>query len=68
MKLMCFTVLNASIKRKSDEIQQPNKNSGDKYGYLREIHTKHKIKRLKLHSEEPAGNRNFGHRSYNSSN
>lgn len=56
---MNFTVLNAHVntanKRKSDEMQQNIKFGGNKYGYLKEIHTKHKIKRQKLQTDEPNG-------------
>lgn len=53
-----FAVLNTNVqsaaKRKSDERQvSPTKIGGSKYGYLKEIHTKHKIKRQKLDCDEP---------------
>lgn len=32
-----------------------SKGSGDKYGYLKEIHTKHKIKKLKTDIDETEG-------------
>lgn len=38
-------------KRKSTELNL-SKGGGDKYGYLREIHTKHKIKRQKTDADE----------------
>lgn len=52
-------ILNAisfAVKRKSDEIGHvsPVKASGNKYGYLNEIHTKHKIKRQKLECDQPS--------------
>lgn len=61
IELAIVSVLNANVvqtavKRKSKEIQlSPNKTGGNKYGYLKEIHTKHKIKRLKLETDEPNG-------------
>lgn len=50
-----FSVLNANMrsatKRKSDDpLLQPS-SGGHKYGYLKDIHTKHKIKRDKTDSE-----------------
>lgn len=47
----------SSIKRKSKEIELSKGSSGNKYGYLKEIHTKHKIKRLKTNSEQSFGKR-----------
>lgn len=46
-----------SLKRKSDELPQSHKTGGNKYGYLKDIHTKHKIKRQKLSSEHLDGKR-----------
>lgn len=37
--------MHSACKRKSEELSLQK--SGHKYGYLKEIHTKHKIKRLK---------------------
>lgn len=59
-QMVLFPVLNANIqstvKRNSKEIQlPPNKLGGNKYGYLKEIHTKHKIKRQKLECDQPIG-------------
>lgn len=49
-------VVQTAVKRKSKEIQlSPNKTGGNKYGYLKEIHTKHKIKRQKLECDESNG-------------
>lgn len=48
----------SSIKRKSDELQQSIRCSGNKYGYLKEIHTKHKIKRQRFDVEQPKGKNN----------
>lgn len=50
-------ILNASLhsptnKRKSEEI---SKSGGDKYGYLKDIHTKHKIKKQKTDIDEIEG-------------
>lgn len=54
-----ISVLNANIqsavKRKSDAMQSLYKIGGNKYGYLKEIHTKHKIKRGKLECDQPIG-------------
>lgn len=49
-------VVHTTVKRKSNEMQlSPNKLGGNKYGYLKEIHTKHKIKRQKLECDPPNG-------------
>lgn len=55
-KISIFLVLNANVhsaKRKSDETFSMK--GGNKYGYLKEIHTKHKIKRQKTNTEQSEG-------------
>lgn len=56
---LAFSVLNANLhsptKRKSDEMLLSRASSGNKYGYLRDIHNQHKSKKQKISNDHPEG-------------